>query len=93
MLTDLNKAKHNSNHKTQQVALDGIVVEEYVYFFMGIVSADVIGLKSGTLFHVLDHSQVVKVEKELKYELLDRFKSCKKKVEKKVIKKVSGWLK
>ena len=92
-LIDLNKTKHNSNHKTYQVALDGMVVQEYAYFFIGIVSGDVIRLKGGGWSHVLDCDQIERVEKALKYGLLDRCRRDKYvKSKKRVVKKVAGWL-
>ena len=86
------KTKHNSNYKTQQVALDGFVVQKYAYYHMGIVYADVIDLKNVSWFLVLDNGQIMKVNKELKYQILERCNRSKKKVEKKVVKKVAGWL-
>jgi hypothetical protein len=85
------KIKHNSNRKTQQVSLDGVVIQEYAYFFMGIVSANFIGLNDGSWFNVLDNNQIMKVNRELKFQILERCKRKKKKVERKV-KKVVGWL-
>jgi len=45
MLTDLIMTKHNSNHKTQQITLDGEIVQEYRYYVLGFVPADVVRLK------------------------------------------------
>ena len=59
---------------------------------MGIVYADVIDLKNVSWFLVLDNGQIMKVNKELKYQILERCNRSKKKVEKKVVKKVAGWL-
>ncbi len=45
MLTDLIKTKHNSNHKTHQTTLKGEIVQEYSYYCLGFVPADVVCLK------------------------------------------------
>jgi len=65
MLTDLIKTKHNSNHKTQQTTLEGNIVQEYCYFILGFVSADVINLKNDVWFRKLDNEQIKSVEKLL----------------------------
>ena len=36
---------HNSNHKTQQTTLEGETVQEFTYFVLGFVPADVVRLK------------------------------------------------
>ena len=65
MLTDLIKTKHNSNHKTQQITLEREIVQEYVYFLLGFVPADVIRLKKDLWFSKLDGEQIKSVEKFL----------------------------
>ncbi len=64
MLTDLIKTKHNSNHKTQQITLKGEIVQEYIYYVLGFVPADVIRLKKDLWFGKLD-DQLKSVEKFL----------------------------
>jgi hypothetical protein len=36
---------HNSNYKTQQITLEGEIVQEYSYYVLGFVPADVVRLK------------------------------------------------
>ena len=63
MLTDLIKTKHNSNRKTQQITLEGEIIQEYVYYVLGFVPADVIRLKKDLWFDKLDNEQIKSVEK------------------------------
>ena len=65
MLTDLIKTKHNSNHKTKQTTLEGEIVQEYIYYVLGFVPADVIRLKKDLWFSKLDDEQIKSVEKFL----------------------------
>ena len=62
-LTDLIKTKHNSNHKTQQITLEGEIIKEYVYYCCGFVPADVIRIKKDVWFSKLSNEQIVSVEK------------------------------
>ena len=41
----MNKTKHNSNSKLQQITLNGEIIQEYTYYLLGFVSADVVRLK------------------------------------------------
>ena len=61
----MNKTKHNSNHKTQQTTLKGEIIEEYTYYVLGFVSADVIKLKNEVWFNILNDDQINSVEKFL----------------------------
>jgi len=65
MLTDLIKTKHNSNHKTQQTTLKGEIIQEYVYYVLGFVPADVVRLKKEVKFSKLCDEQIKSVEKFL----------------------------
>jgi hypothetical protein len=65
MLTDLNKTKHNSNHKTQQTTLKVEIIEEYTYYVLGFVSPDVVKLKKEAWFSKLNDEQITSVEKFL----------------------------
>ncbi len=65
MLTDLIKSKHNSNHKTQQTTIEGEIVQDYSYFVLGSVPADVVRLKNDTWFSNLGNEQILSVEKFL----------------------------
>ena len=65
-LTELIKTKYNSNHKNQQITLEGELVREYVYYVLGFVSADIIRLKNDVWFLKLSNEQIDLVEKELK---------------------------
>jgi len=59
------KTKHNSNHKTQQTTLDRKIIQEYTYYVLGFVPADVIRLKNETWFSKLNPEQIKSVEKHL----------------------------
>jgi len=62
LLTDLIKTKHNSNHKPQQTTLKGEIVQEYTYYVLGFVSADVVRLKKDLWFSKLSNEQIESVE-------------------------------
>ena len=64
-ITDLIKTKHNSNHKTQQTALTGEIVQEYTYYLLGFVSADVVRFKKDVWFTILSNEQIKSVEEHL----------------------------
>ncbi len=65
MLTDLIKTKHNSNHKTMQITLDREIVQEYAYYVVGFVPADVVRLKKDAWFTKLGNEQIKSVEQFL----------------------------
>ena len=65
LLTDLIKTKHNSNHKTQQTTLEGEIIQEYVYYVLGFVPADVVRLKKDLWFNKLSSEQIKSVDKFL----------------------------
>ena len=62
MLTDLIKTKHNSNHKTHQTTLKGEIIQEYTYYVLGFVPADVVRLKKDVWFSRLSNEQIKSVE-------------------------------
>jgi hypothetical protein len=62
MLIDLIKTMHNSNHKTKQITLEGEIVQEYTYYVLGFVSADVVRLKNNFWFSKLNDEQLKSVE-------------------------------
>ena len=66
LLIDLIKTKHNSNQKTHQTNLKGEIVQEYCYYCLGFVPADVIRLKNDVWFDVLDRKQIISVEEYLR---------------------------
>jgi len=65
LLTDLIKTKHNSNHKKQQTTLKGKIIQEYTYYVLGFVPADVVRLKEDVWFSKLNNEQITSVEKFL----------------------------
>ena len=65
LLNDLIKTKHNSNHKKQQITLKGEIIQEYAYYLLGFVPADVIRLKKDVWFCKLDNEQIARVEQYL----------------------------
>jgi len=65
MLTDLIKTMHNSNHKTQQTTLKGEIVQEYTYYVLGFVPADVVHLENNLWFCKLNNEQITSIEKFL----------------------------
>jgi len=56
------KTKHNSNHKTQQTTLQGEIIQEYIYYCLGFVPADVIRLKKDAWFTQLNNEQIKWIE-------------------------------
>ena len=60
---DLIKNKHNSNHKTQQTTLKGEIIQEYTYYVLGFVPADVVRLKNDVWFSKLNNTQIALAEK------------------------------
>jgi len=56
---------HNSNHKTQQTNLKGEILQEYCYFLLGFVPANVVRLKKDLWFRKLSDEQIKSVEKFL----------------------------
>ena len=56
------KTKHNSNHKTQQTTLKGEIINEYVYYCLGFVPADVVKLKKEIRFSQLNNEQIKSIE-------------------------------
>jgi len=65
LLTDLIKTKHNSNHKTKQTTLNREIIQEYTYYVLGFVSADIVCLKEDVWFSKLNGHQIMLVEKTL----------------------------
>ena len=65
LLTDLNKAMHNSNHKTQQSTLEGEIIQEYTYYVLGFVPSDVVRLEKDVWFSKLSNEQISAIEKHL----------------------------
>ena len=59
------KTKHNSNHKTKQTTLKGEIIQEYSYYVLGFVPADVVRLKKDPWFSKLDSVQIKSVEQFL----------------------------
>ena len=68
------KTKHNSNHKTKQITLEGEIIHEYAYFVVGFVPADVVRLKKDVWFSKLNNKQIESVEKFLESEKRKRKK-------------------
>lgn len=64
-LIDLIKTKHNSNHKTTQITLDGEQIQEYTYYLVGFVPADVIRLKKDIWYSKLEIQQTKAIEQFL----------------------------
>ena len=65
MLPDLIKTKPNSNYKTKQITLEGKIVQEYTYYLLGFVPADVVRLKKDAWFSKINNEQIKSVEKFL----------------------------
>ena len=59
------KTKHNSNHKTYQTTLKGEIIQEYTYYVLGFVPADVVKLKNDAWLSMLNDEQITAVEKFL----------------------------
>ena len=56
---------HNSNHKTHQTTLEGEIIQEYSYYCLGFVPADVVRLKKDIWFTKLGNEQITSVDKFL----------------------------
>jgi len=66
LLSDLIRYMHNSNRQLCQVTLTGgILVQEYKFYVLGFVAADVVRLKKDVWFRKLDSQQVSSVEQFL----------------------------
>jgi hypothetical protein len=63
ILTDLIKTKHNSNHRTQQTTLKGEIIQEYAYYVLGFVPADVVLLGKEVWFGKMNYKQIASIEK------------------------------
>jgi len=65
----MEKTVHNSNHKTFQTNLNEEIIQEYTYYVLGFVPADVVRLKKDVWFSKLSNEQITSVEKffESKY--------------------------
>ena len=70
MFIDLIKTKHNSNHKTTQITLEGEIIKEYVYSVLGFVPADVVRLKNDIWFSELNNFQIKSAETYLQLKKL-----------------------
>jgi len=60
------KTKHNSNQKTQQTTLNGKIIQEYTYYMLGFVPADIVRLKKEVWFSKLSDEQMKSIERFLK---------------------------
>jgi hypothetical protein len=61
---ELIKDMHNSNRQLLQVTLtDGILVQEYKFYVLGFVPADVVRLKDDDWFKKLDSERVALVDR------------------------------
>ena len=58
--------KHNSNQKTQQTTLNGKIIQEYTYYMLGFVPADIVRLKKEVWFSKLSDEQMKSIERFLK---------------------------
>jgi len=66
LLSDLIKYLHNSNRQSSQVTLTGgILVQEYRFYVIGFVPADVVRLKEDVWFEKLDSERVISVDEFL----------------------------
>ena len=66
LLSDLIRDMHNSNRQLLQVTLTGgILVQEYKFYVLGFVPADVVRLKKEVWFRKLDSGQISSVERFL----------------------------
>ncbi len=54
-----------SNYKTKQTTLEGEIIQEYCYYVLGFVPADVVSLKKEVKFSKLCDEQIKSVEKFL----------------------------
>jgi hypothetical protein len=59
------KTNHNSNLKTKQMTLEGGIIQEFCYYVVGFVPADVIRLKEAVWFSKLSSEQISLSEKYL----------------------------
>jgi len=65
LLHDLINDMHNSNRQLRQVTLSGEILEEYKFYFIGFVPADVVRLKEDVWFSKLDSNQIDSIEQFL----------------------------
>jgi hypothetical protein len=66
LLSDLIRDMHNSNRQSSQATLaGGILVQEYKFYVLGFVPADVVRLKEDIWFSKLNPEQISSVEKIL----------------------------
>jgi len=66
LLSDLIRDMHNSNCQLRQVTLEGVIlVQEYRFYVLGFVPADVVRLKEDVWFEKLDSEQVKSVDEFL----------------------------
>jgi len=56
------KTKHNSNQKTHQTTLKGKIIQEYTYYILGFVPADIVRLKKDVWFSKLSNEQIKSIE-------------------------------
>jgi len=56
---------HGSDHKTFQTALKGETIQEYTYYVLGFVPADVVRLKKDAWFSKLSAEQITSVKEFL----------------------------
>jgi len=54
--------KHNSNHKIKQTTLKREIIQEYSYYVLGFVPAEVVHLKKDVWFSKLGNEQIKSVE-------------------------------
>jgi len=59
------KTKHNSHHKTQQITLKGEIIQEYTYYCLCFVPADVVRLKKDFWFSKVSNEQITLAGKYL----------------------------
>jgi hypothetical protein len=57
------RTKHNSNHRTQQTTLKGEIIQEYAYYVLGFVPADVVLLGKEVWFGKMNYKQIASIEK------------------------------
>ena len=56
------KTKHNSNHRKKQTTLKGEIFQEYAYYVLGFVPADIVRLKNDGWFTKLNDEHVKSIE-------------------------------
>ena len=67
LLSDLIRDMHNSNCQLRQVTLEGgILVQEYTFYVLGFVPADVVRLEKDVWFCELVRDQIIRVEEYLR---------------------------